>query len=66
MSKSVFILIVGAVSAIALAPAGLGRGAVAPRDHTPPSTPVVDGEHQTHDLSPAFHFAAKDDRTPPT
>jgi hypothetical protein len=66
MSRSVFILIAAVISAAALAPIGLGLGGAAPRDHTPPSRPTVDGDQQTGDLTPAFHFAAKDDRTPAT
>jgi hypothetical protein len=65
MSRSVFILIAAAASAAAIAPTGLGREAAAPRDHTPPSAPTVDGDSISDNLTPAFHFAAKDDRTPP-
>jgi hypothetical protein len=66
MSKSGLILIAAAASAAALAPTGLGRGGVVPRDHTPPPAPTVDGGSRIDDLTPAFHFTAKDDRTPPT
>src|SRR5439155_5142422 len=66
MARSVFILIAAAASAAAIAPTGLGREAAAPRDHTRPSAPTVDGDSISDNLTPAFHFAAKDDRTPPT
>jgi hypothetical protein len=63
MPKSAFILAVAVVSATALGAVSLGRGAVAPRDRTPPSAPRVDGELENDDLTPAFAFTAKDDRT---
>lgn len=66
MSKPAFILTAAAALAATLAPIGLGRGWAAPRDHTPPSAPTVDGGLGSDDLTPAFHFAARDDRTPPT
>ncbi len=61
--RSVFFLIAAAASAAALAPTG---GGAAPRDHTPPSAPTVDGDSISDNLTPAFHFAAKDNRTPAT
>jgi len=65
MSKSVLRFAAAAVAA-ALAPTGLGAGAVAPRDHKPPSPPIVDGDVSSDNLTPAFHFTARDDRTPVT
>jgi hypothetical protein len=51
---------------VALSLAAVGEAAAPPRDRKPPSTPRVDGNSETTDLRPVFHFSAHDDRTPPT
>lgn len=46
MPRSVLVLVAGVISAAALAPVGPGRGWAVPRDRTPPSTAVVDGDQE--------------------